>query len=73
MKIVKSKKLWVTLALIFGLVISYSIGARGAKVAIEKEKVTYEEAKAKVEEKEKELSYTKSKIKEGIDAEQKEA
>ncbi|MGI2750928.1 hypothetical protein ACRS52_20255 [Bacillus cytotoxicus] len=71
MKIVKSKKLWVTLALIFGLVISYSIGARGAKVAIEKEKVTYEEAKAKVEEKEKELSYTKSKIKEGIDAEQK--
>ncbi|KXY28408.1 hypothetical protein AT269_08300 [Bacillus cereus] len=71
MKIVKSKKLWITLAVIVGLVIAYSIGASGAKVAIEKEQVTYEEAKVKAEEKENELIYTKSKVKEGIDAEQK--
>lgn len=71
MNVLKSKKLWVSTAVIVGLVASYSIGANGAKVAIDKEKVTYDEAKKKVEEKENELIYTKSKVKEGIDAEQK--
>ncbi|RWS42195.1 hypothetical protein EKA14_17295 [Bacillus mycoides] len=71
MKIVKSKKLWITLAVIVGLVISYSIGASGAKVAIEKEKVTYDELKKQIDEKENELIYTKSEVRKGIDEEQK--
>ncbi|MGG0188255.1 hypothetical protein [Bacillus rhizoplanae] len=71
MQVLKSKKLWASVAVVVGLVGSYSIGANGAKVAIDKEKVTYDEAQKKVEEKENELIYTKSKVKEGIEAEQK--
>ncbi|MGW5955754.1 hypothetical protein [Bacillus mycoides] len=71
MKIVKSKKLWITLAVIVGLIISYSIGASGAKVTIEKEKVTYDELKATIDKKENELIYTKSEVRKGIDEEQK--
>lgn len=71
MKIVKSKKLWIILAVIIGLIISYSIGASGAKVTIEKEKVTYDELKATIDKKENELIYTKSEVRKGIDEEQK--
>lgn len=67
----KSKKLWASVAVVVGLVGSYSVGASGAKVTIEKEKVTYDELKKKIDEKENELTYAKSKTKEGVDAEQK--
>ncbi|PGZ93531.1 hypothetical protein COE51_23775 [Bacillus pseudomycoides] len=55
----------------FFVYFSFLIDANGVKVAIDKEKVTYDEAKQKADEKEKELTYTKSKVKEGMDAEEK--
>ncbi|WP_257129975.1 hypothetical protein [Bacillus cereus] len=67
----KSKKLLASVAVVVGLVGSYSIGATGAKVTIEKEKVTYDELKATIDKKEYELINTKSKVRKGIDAEQK--
>jgi hypothetical protein len=49
MKFLKSKKLWKTVAIIVGLLISYGIGSSGAEVTLEKEKVNYEELIKKIE------------------------
>lgn len=71
MNVLKSKLTWVIVASLIAIVFAYAIGSSGAKATIDKEKLNYEETKAKVEEKEKEFDYVASKVKKDIEAEQK--
>ncbi|KEK23866.1 hypothetical protein [Bacillus gaemokensis] len=71
MSILKAKKLWVSVGIVVGLVASFTLGSSGAKVTIGEEKVNYNQLVSKIDKKEKELDYTKDKVKKGIADEQK--
>jgi hypothetical protein len=63
MKLLKSKRLWKIVGVLVTMLVSYYIGASGAEVVMNEDKVTYDQLLKKIDEAKTELQETKSEIK----------
>ncbi|CDQ41908.1 hypothetical protein [Virgibacillus salexigens] len=62
MKFFKNKKVWVTLGVLIAIILVYSIGNNGAKVALGESKVNHEELTAKIDDSKNQLADIKEEI-----------